>query len=701
MNPMLASLQRSLGPYTSFAKGAAAPILVIAVLAMMVLPLPPALLDVFFTVNIAIALMVMMVAAYMLRPLDFAAFPAVLLLTTLLRLSLNVASTRVVLMEGHSGPGAAGAVIEAFGHFLVGGNTAVGLVVFTILTVINFVVITKGAGRIAEVSARFTLDAMPGKQMAIDADLNAGLIDDKEAKRRRSEISSEADFYGAMDGASKFVRGDAVAGILILVINVLGGLVVGVMQHNMGLGQAAENYTLLTIGDGLVAQIPALIISVAAGLVVSRVGDEGDVGGQVIQQVFANPQVLILTASILGILGLIPGMPNLVFLLLASLFAFGAWRKIKSRVAAAGEPPARAPETPAAASSEAQEASWSDVTPVDVLGLEVGYRLIPMVDKGQDGELLKRIRGLRKKFAQEVGFLTASVHIRDNLELKPNAYRITLKGVEIGSGEAHPGQFMAINPGRVAGPLPGRETRDPAFGLQAFWIDAGQREQAHALGYTVVDSSTVVATHLNQLILDHAAELLGRQETQSLLDHIGRETPKLVEDLVPKLLPLATVQRVLQNLLEEGVNIRDMRSIIETLAEHAPRVQDAVELTSRVRTALGRAIMQALFPGGAELQVLTLDPGLERVLLQAVGSGGAEGGAIEPGLADTLLRQTSELAQRQESIGLPAVLLVPAPLRWLLSRFLRRSVPGLKVIANSEVPENRTIRVTGVVGTGG
>ncbi|MCP5233851.1 MAG: flagellar biosynthesis protein FlhA [Rhodocyclaceae bacterium] len=679
----------------------AAPLLIILILSMMVLPLPAFLLDLFFTFNIAVSVMVMLVAMYNKRPLDFSVFPTVLLVTTLLRLSLNVASTRIVLLDGHTGPDAAGKVIEAFGHFLVGGNTAVGLVVFTILTVINFVVITKGAGRIAEVSARFTLDAMPGKQMAIDADLNAGLIDDKEAKRRRSEISSEADFYGAMDGASKFVRGDAVAGILILVINVLGGLVVGVMQHNMGLGQAAENYTLLTIGDGLVAQIPALIISVAAGLVVSRVGDEGDVGGQVIQQVFANPQVLILTASILGILGLIPGMPNLVFLLLASLFAFGAWRKIKSRVAAAGEPPARAPETPAAASSEAQEASWSDVTPVDVLGLEVGYRLIPMVDKGQDGELLKRIRGLRKKFAQEVGFLTASVHIRDNLELKPNAYRITLKGVEIGSGEAHPGQFMAINPGRVAGPLPGRETRDPAFGLQAFWIDAGQREQAHALGYTVVDSSTVVATHLNQLILDHAAELLGRQETQSLLDHIGRETPKLVEDLVPKLLPLATVQRVLQNLLEEGVNIRDMRSIIETLAEHAPRVQDAVELTSRVRTALGRAIMQALFPGGAELQVLTLDPGLERVLLQAVGSGGAEGGAIEPGLADTLLRQTSELAQRQESIGLPAVLLVPAPLRWLLSRFLRRSVPGLKVIANSEVPENRTIRVTGVVGTGG
>ena len=676
----------------------AAPLLIILILSMMVLPLPAFLLDLFFTFNIATSVMVMLVAMYNKRPLDFSVFPTVLLVTTLLRLSLNVASTRIVLLDGHTGPDAAGKVIEAFGHFLVGGNTAVGLVVFTILTVINFVVITKGAGRIAEVSARFTLDAMPGKQMAIDADLNAGLIDDKEAKRRRSEISSEADFYGAMDGASKFVRGDAVAGILILVINVLGGLVVGVMQHNMGLSQAAENYTLLTIGDGLVAQIPALIISVAAGLVVSRVGDEGDVGGQVIQQVFANPQVLILTAAILGILGLIPGMPNLVFLLLASLLGFGAWRKIKSRSIEPAEKQAAQQAAPPSTAPEAQEASWSDVTPVDVLGLEVGYRLIPMVDKGQDGELLKRIRGLRKKFAQDVGFLAAPVHIRDNLELKPNAYRIALKGVEVGKGEAYPGQFLAINPGRVSGTLSGRDTTDPAFGLPAVWIDGGQREQAHALGYTVVDASTVVATHLNHLILEHAAELLGRQETQSLLDHIGKESPKLIEDLVPKQLPVSTVQRVLQNLLEEGVNIRDMRTIIEVLAEHAPHVQDALELTSRARQALGRAIIQGLFPGDAEVQVLTLDPGLERVLMQAVSSGGPEGGAIEPGLADGLLKQTAELAQRQESIGLPPVLLVPAPLRWLLARFLRRSVPALKVVANSEVPENRMIRVTGMVG---
>ena len=691
----------SLNLRTLFAPGnirtLAGPLLIVLILSMMVLPLPAFVLDLMFTFNIAVSVMVMLVAMYARKPLDFSVFPTVLLVTTLLRLSLNVASTRVVLLEGHTGPDAAGKVIEAFGHFLVGGNTAVGLVVFIILTLINFVVITKGAGRIAEVGARFTLDAMPGKQMAIDADLNAGLIDEKEAKRRRAETAQEADFYGAMDGASKFVRGDAVAGILIMAINVVGGLIVGVLQHNMELGQAANNYTLLTIGDGLVAQLPALIISVAAGLVVSRVGDDGDMGSQVIGQVFSNPQVMLLTAAILGILGLIPGMPNFVFLLLASGLGYLAWRGGGRQAGEAEEAEtlAVAPVIPV----ESQEASWSDVTPVDVLGLEVGYRLIPMVDKGQDGELLKRIRGLRKKFARDIGFLAASVHIRDNLELKPNAYRIVLKGVEIGTGAAFPGQFMAINPGRVSGPLGGRETTDPAFGLPAVWIDASQREQAHALGYTVVDASTVVATHLNHLILSHASELLGRIETQALLDHIAKETPKLVEDLVPKLLPLASVQRVLQNLLDEGVNIRDMRTIVEVLAEHAPRIQDPLELTTRVRQALGRAIVQGLFPGNGEVQVMALEPGLERMLMQAMAGGGPEGGAIEPGLADTLLRETAAAAQRMEDTGLPPVLLVPAPLRWLLSRFLRRAVPTLKVIANSEVPETRLIRVSAMIST--
>jgi len=672
-----------------------APLLIVMILSMMVLPLPPLLLDLSFTFNIALAVMVLLVSMYTKKPLDFSIFPTVLLVTTLLRLSLNVASTRVILLEGHTGGDAAGKVIEAFGHFLVGGNYAVGLVVFVILVVINFVVITKGAGRIAEVSARFTLDAMPGKQMAIDADLNAGLIGEDVARQRRTEIAQEADFFGSMDGASKFVRGDAVAGILILFINIIGGLIVGVLQHDMDLARAAQNYTLLTIGDGLVAQIPALIISTAAGLVVSRVATDEDIGQQFVGQVFANPQVLMLTAAILGILGLIPGMPHFAFLLFAAAVGGLAYWMVRKQARPAEEKPA----VPAAAApAEALEASWADVAPVDVLGLEVGYRLIPLVDKGQDGELLKRIRGLRKKFAQEVGFLSAPVHIRDNLELKPNGYRVLLKGVEVGSGEAWPGLFLAINPGRVAGTLPGVQTKDPAFGLPAIWIEATLRDQAHALGYTVVDAVVVVATHLNHIILGHAAELLGRQEAQSLLDHFAKDAPKLIEDLVPKLIPLAVVQRVLQNLLEEGVTLRDMRSIVETIAEHAPRTQDAAELTAQVRVALGRSIVQQLYPGNADLSVMALDPSLERVLLQAVQTVGPDGSGIEPGLADTLLRQTTAAAQRQEEIGLPAVLLVPGPLRWLLSRFLRRAVPQLKVIANGEVPDSRTIKVTAIIG---
>jgi flagellar biosynthesis protein FlhA len=676
------------------ARQLAAPLLIVMIMAMMVLPLPPIALDVLFTFNIALSVMVLLVALYTMNPLDFSVFPTVLLVTTLLRLSLNVASTRVVLLEGHTGPDAAGKVIEAFGHFLVGGNYAVGLVVFVILVVINFVVITKGAGRIAEVSARFTLDAMPGKQMSIDADLNAGLIGEEQARKRRNAIAQEADFFGSMDGASKFVRGDAVAGILILFINVIGGLVVGVVQHDMDLGLAAKNYTLLTVGDGLVAQIPALIISTAAGLVVSRVSTDEDVAQQFAGQVLNKPQVMLLAAGILAVLGMIPGMPNVVFLTFAAGLG-GLGYKILRRP---GTSEAGGQTSVAVVPQELQEASWSDVAPVDVLGLEVGYRLISLVDKGQDGELLKRIRGLRKKFAQDVGFLGAPVHIRDNLELKPNGYRISLKGVEVGSGEAYPGQFLAINPGRVAGQLPGAQTRDPAFGLPATWIDSSLREQAHAFGYTVVDPSTVVATHLNHLILSHAAELLGRQEVQQLLDHVAKDAPKLVDDLVPKQISLSTMQRVLQNLLEEGVPIRDMRTIIETLAEHAARTQDAIELTDQVRIALGRAIVQNLYPGNTELQVIALDPQLERLMQQAVKAAAADGSGIEPGLADTLLRETADAARRQEEAGLPAVVVVPAGLRWLLSRFLRRSWPSLKVLSSAEVPETRTIRVTSVIG---
>ncbi|MDR1709166.1 MAG: flagellar biosynthesis protein FlhA [Candidatus Accumulibacter sp.] len=677
----------------------AGPLLIMLVLSMMVLPLPPFLLDLFFTFNIAISIIVMLVAINVMKPLDFSVFPTVLLITTLLRLSLNVASTRVVLLEGHTGPGAAGQVIDAFGHFLVGGNYAIGIIVFAILVIINFVVITKGAGRVAEVAARFTLDAMPGKQMAIDADLNAGLIAEDEARRRRGIIAEEADFFGSMDGASKFVRGDAVAGILIMLINVVGGLIVGMMQHDLDLATAARTYTLLTVGDGLVAQIPALIISIASGMVVTRVGDSQNLSQQFLGQLFTNPKVLALSGAIIGLLGLIPGMPNFVFLLLAG--GLGLLARETSKRAAREKPvqvkAAAAPSAATVRSEAQQEASWDDVAPLDTLGLEVGYRLIPLVDKAQDGELLRRIRGIRKKFAQEVGFLVSPVHIRDNLELKPNAYRILLKGVDIGQGEAFPGSLLAINPGRVAGQLQGSPTKDPAFGLPAVWIDMASREQAQAYGYTVVDASTVVATHLNNIILTHAAELLGRQETQALLDHLAKEMPKVVEDLVPKVLQVGTLQKVLRNFLEESVPIRDMRTIIETLAEWAPRTQDAEALTAQVRIALGRSIVQQLYPQGDEMQVMSLDPQLERILSQAI-SGGGDGASIEPSLAETLVRETAAAAQRQEALGLPPVLLVSGNLRSLMSRFLRRSVPQLRVLSHAEVPESKVIKVTSIIG---
>jgi flagellar biosynthesis protein FlhA len=693
----------------------AAPILIILLLSMMILPLPAFALDLFFSFNIAMSVIVLLTALYTVKPLDFMAFPAVLLVTTLLRLALNVASTRVVLTEGHTGGAAAGKVIEAFGHFLIGGNYTVGLVVFIILTIINFMVVTKGAGRIAEVGARFALDAMPGKQMAIDADLNAGLIAEAEAKQRRSEVAMEAEFYGAMDGASKYVHGDAVAGILVTLINVIGGLIVGMIQHDMAFADAIKNYTLLAIGDGLVAQIPSLIISIAAGMVVSRVASDQDVGDQVIGQLFGRPIVMYITGGIIGGMGLIPGMPNLVFLLLGSAL-FGAGYLVEKRLknapaagtpgvagaagqggaagAAGGAGGAAGATTPA----EQEEATWQDVMPVDTLGLEVGYRLIPLVDKGQAGELLKRIKGIRKKFAQEVGFLAPPVHIRDNLELKPTAYRISLKGVEVGSGEAMNGQFLAINPGMASGTLPGLVTTDPAFGLPAIWIDAGLKDEAQSMGYTVVDAGTVIATHLNHLITTHASELLGRMEVQALLDHLAKDAPKLVEDLVPKVVSLSTLQKVLQNLLTEGVHIRDMRTIIETLSEHAGSAADPNDLTALVRIALGRAIVQQLFPGTNELSVMTLDNRLERLLVQALNAGG-DGTGIEPGLADTIVQQAANAAQQQEAMGLTPVLLVPGPLRTLLSRFLRRALPQLKVLSHSEIPETKTIRVTSLVGT--
>ncbi len=684
MNAQMKSVQRWFGSNASLIQGSAAPMLVVAILAMMVLPLPPWLLDVFFTVNISVALMVMMVAAYMLRPLDFAAFPAVLLLTTLMRLSLNVASTRVVLLEGHTGPGAAGAVIEAFGHFLIGGNFAVGLIVFSILVVINFVVVTKGAERIAEVSARFALDAMPGKQMAVDADLNAGTIDEKEAKRRRAEVAEEADFFGSMDGASKFVRGDAVAGILILLINIFGGFAIGVLQHGLSAGQAADTYILLAVGDALVAQVPGLLISVAAAMVVSRVGKEQDLGKQIVQQMFGTPRVLGITATIMGILGLIPGMPHLVFLGISAAIGYAAW-------VLAHKPPPPGPETAVAPSTTDGDASWDDLQPVDQLGLELGYRLIALVDKNRQGDLLTRIKGVRRKFAQEVGFLPPAVHVRDNLELKPSDYRITLRGVIIGEGEAFPGMYLAINPGGITTPLIGTPTTDPAFGLPANWIDERQKEAAQMAGYTVVDSETVMATHLSHLMQVQASRLLSRTETQQLVEHVSKLAPKLIEEVVPKMVSIAVFQKVLQLLLDESVHIRDIRTIVESLAEHAGTVTDAAELAKRVRVALSPAIVQQIYGPSRELNVIAIDPALERLLMQALGN--ASGPALDPGVAEMLTRTAAEVALKQEEIGVPACLLVPDQIRSAISRLVRRVAPRLQVLAHSEIPETHTIRI--------
>ncbi|MFN3730595.1 flagellar biosynthesis protein FlhA [Comamonas testosteroni] len=688
-NP-LQLLQKWSGSNASALQGMTAPILVVAILGLMVLPVPPWLLDTFFTLNIAVALMVMMVAAYMIKPLDFAAFPSVLLLTTLMRLSLNVASTRVVLMEGHTGPGAAGAVIEAFGHFLIGGNFAVGLIVFSILVVINFVVITKGAERIAEVSARFTLDAMPGKQMAVDADLNAGLIDEKEAKRRRAEVGEEANFFGSMDGASKFVRGDAVAGILILVINVIGGLIIGMAQHGLSAGQAADSYILLAVGDALVAQIPGLLISVASAMVISRVGKDADMGRQIVQQLFMSPKVLGITAGVMILLGLIPGMPHVVFLLMGALLGWGAWlldKREKARLAAQNSAPV--PQQQAAQNDG--EATWDDLQPVDLLGLELGYRLIALVDKSRQGDLLTRIKGVRRKFAQEVGFLPPAVHVRDNLELKPSAYRMTLRGVMVGEGEAFPGMFLAINPGGITTPLIGTATTDPAFGLPAHWIDERQKEAAQMAGFTVVDSETVMATHLSHLMQVHAAKLLSRTETQQLVDHVAKLAPKLIEEVIPKMVPITTFQKVLQLLLEDSVHIRDIRTIIETLAENATQTTDPVELARRVRIALSPAIVQQIYGPTRELNVIAIEPGLERLLVQALSNPNAP--SLDPGVAEILTQKAVDVANQQEELGLPACLLVPDAIRNSLAKLLRRVAPRLQVLAHSEIPETHTIRI--------
>lgn len=675
--------------------GLGIPVAVLALLAMVVLPLPALALDLLFTFNIALSLMITVAVFTVRKPLDFAIFPSVLLIATLFRLALNVASTRVVLMHGHTGTGAAGHVIESFGEFVIGGNYAVGIVVFIILTIINFVVITKGAGRISEVSARFTLDAMPGKQMAIDADLNAGLINQEEARTRRQEVRSEADFYGSMDGASKFVRGDATAGILILIINILGGLAIGTMMHGLSLGEAAKIYVLLTIGDGLVAQIPALLLATAVAVIVTRMSRDQDMGGEVARQLVAEPRLLGVAGGVLALLGLIPGMPNIIFLSMAALAGGAAWFMHKQRTAEALAPSTAAP---ASAPSEARELSWDDMQPVDLVGLEVGYRLVPLVDKAQGGDLLARIRGVRLKVSQELGFLVPAVHIRDNLDLSPNAYRIQLSGVPVGEGSVYPDRELAINPGRVFGTLQGMETRDPAFGMEAVWIEPGQRAHAQSLGYTVVDASTVVATHLSQLIAQHSHEILGHEEIQNLLNNLAKTAPKLVEDLVPKVLSVGVVVKVLQALLAERVPIRNLRSILEALAEHAGRTQDPQTLVAQVRIALSRQIVQDIAGISQELPVITLDPALEQVLGNSVGAGGGASPGLEPGLAERLQERLVEATRRQDLSGQPAVLLVPPALRPILARFLRATVPQMHVLAWNEIPDSRRVRLVSTIG---
>jgi len=691
----------------SVLKGVATPLIVLAALAMIVLPIPTFLLDTLFAFNISLSLVVLLVAIYALRPLDFAAFPSVLLIATLLRLALNVASTRLVLLEGHEGGDAAGKVIEAFGSVVIGGNYAVGLVVFLILVIINFAVVTKGAGRISEVSARFTLDAMPGKQMAIDADLNAGIIDQNEARDRRAEVTKEADFYGSMDGASKFVKGDAIAGILILVINILGGFVIGMIQHGLTFSDAIEIYTLLTIGDGLVAQIPSLLLSIAAALMVTRQNESEEMGTIVFNQMLSNPKAMLVSGGLLFVMGIVPGMPHIAFLSMACIslaIGYYLYKKQNTETDSALAPtgPGGSPNTPGGTNKTSQEATkelgWDDVNQVDVIGLEVGYRLIPLVDVGQNGELLSRIKGVRKKLSQEYGFLVPAVHIRDNLDLNANSYRISLMGVTIGEAEIRHDCELAINPGQVFGAVEGIKTTDPAFGLEAVWITPEQREHAQTLGYTVVDPATVVATHISQLLTNNASQLLGHEEVQNLLDILTRQYPKLVEGLVPETLSLGVVVKVMQNLLHEGVPIRDLRTIIQTLVEYGTKSQDPDVLTAAVRVALKRLIIQEINGIERELSVITLAPDLEQMLHQSMQATGGDAAGMEPGLAERLQSSLATATEQLELEGMPAILLTSGVLRSTLSRFVKNTIPGLKVLSYQEIPDDKQIKIVSSVG---
>ena len=672
------------------------PALVLLIIAMLILPLPTFLLDILFTLNIMIALIVIMIAIHTEKPLDFSAFPAVLLFATMLRLSLNVASTRIVLVNGHEGTDAAGKVIEAFGKFVISGNYLVGFIIFGILMIINFIVVTKGAGRVSEVIARFTLDAMPGKQMAIDADLNSGVIDQDEAKKRRTEISQESDFFGSMDGASKFVRGDAVAGLLILIINILGGLIIGMTQYDMSFTDAGEIYVLLTIGDGLVAQIPSLVLSLATAIVVTRVTTSESMTDQTTGQL-ANPGALFITAGILTLLGIIPGMPSMVFIMLAAICAAIGYLVYRSNPRS-DESEDEVLLDSGVQATEEQEIKWEDVSQVDLVSLDIGYGLIPLVNTETGGQLLTRVKGVRKKLSTELGFLVQPVRIRDNLDLEPNTYHLMVNGVIRGRGESHAGKELAINPGHVSTPLEGIATKEPAFGLEAYWIEPSQRDYARTLGYTVVDAPTAIATHLNSILFQAAPELLGHDEVQQLLDKTAERSPKLIENLVPNKLSLATVTRVLQNLLRDGVSIRDMRTILEVLNEEGAKIQDPDELTALVRPKLGRMIVQSLLDITEEMPVITLDPQLEQMLHNAVQqSHQTKTLTIDPELAESLFKSMRQETQKIEEQGKPAILVVSPAVRAWLANLARPRIPDLTVLSYTEIPEDQAVNVIATV----
>jgi len=670
--------------------GLSIPVVVLVIMAMLVLPLPPLLLDFLFTFNIMCSLVVIMIAISTRKPLEFSSFPTVLLFATMLRLALNVASTRVILVHGHEGAHAAGKVVAAFGEFVIAGNYVVGFIIFAILMIINFIVVTKGAGRVSEVNARFTLDAMPGKQMSIDADLNAGVIDQETAKKRRAELAQESDFFGSMDGASKFVSGDAVAGLLILLINLIGGLIIGIAQHDLPIAEAGKIYTLLTIGDGLVAQIPSLLLSLATAIVVTRVTTTESITEQASTQL-ANPTALFISAAILVILGMVPGMPHLMFITL-SVAAAGLGLMIISKEVQ--EEQAVQAEKDAAPAEGPKELDWDDVDQVDLIGLEIGYGLIPLVNAETGGELMSRVKGVRKKLSAELGFLVQPVRIRDDLNIDPDSYNIVLKGVVRGKGEVKVGRELAINPGQVYGQLEGIATPEPAFGLEAVWIEPSQRDQARTLGYTVVDAATAISTHLNKVLRENAADLLSHDETQQLLDKLASKSPKIVEDLVPGKLSLGILTRTLQNLLQESVSIRDMRTIAEALTEASTRTQDPEQLTAIVRPKLGRMIMQNLIDGDNSLQVMTLEPTLEQLLHNVLQqSQPGQPVVMEPSLAENLFAALREGSRAVEDMGHPAVLVVSPVIRGWLSKAARFRVNDLTVLSYSEIPDDQAVKV--------